>query len=119
MLFGYGFWAVEGMKGGAYIGAIGFLHARHDIPVLYRDMPEVAWVLAPEFHRQGLAREAMHAAMTWADRNINAPESWCMIDPGNIPSERLAAGLGYRVGDFVTYKGRPIQTYRRLRETSA
>ena len=119
VLFGYGFWAIEDREGGTYLGGMGFLHARRDIAIPYRDLPEAAWVLAPDFHRRGLAREAMHAVMIWADRNINASESWCMIDPGNVPSERLAIGLGYRPADSIVYKGRPMQTYLRSRGTGA
>jgi RimJ/RimL family protein N-acetyltransferase len=117
MLFGCGFWAIESRESGIYLGGIGFLHARRELDVSYRDMPETAWVLAPDFQGQGLAREAMRAVIHWGDENIDAPKTWCMINQGNVPSERLAARLGYLPADLVIYKGRPMRTFVRDRRT--
>ena len=57
-LFGYGYWGVEDKESGRYIGAVGFFQARRPCDIPYRDQPETGWVIAPDFHGRGLAREA-------------------------------------------------------------
>lgn len=82
-----------------------------DIP--YRDAPEAGWLIAPDLHRRGLATEAMQAALAWADANIGAPESWCMIGPKNIASQKIAERFGYRRAADAQYKGEEVLTFLR------
>src|SRR5882762_5918769 len=82
-LFGYGYWGVEERENGRYIGTVGFSSHRRSIDIPYRDFPEAAWVIAPDHHGLGFASEALAAALDWADTHIEAPETWCMINPGN------------------------------------
>jgi RimJ/RimL family protein N-acetyltransferase len=114
-LFGCGDWALEEKDGGRYLGAVGFRHARRAFEVPFRDAPEAGWIIAPDFHGRGLAREAMKAVMAWADAHMDAAESWCMIDPDNIASRKVAEGAGYRPAVTAGYKGRPMLTYLRPR----
>jgi RimJ/RimL family protein N-acetyltransferase len=113
--FGYGMWAVEDKQSRRYVGAVGFMQARRAIDVPYRDAPEAGWVIAPDRHGQGLAREALAAAFAWADDHIEAQETWCMINPPNEISRKVAARFGFRRAQNSFYKGKPMQTYLRAR----
>ena len=114
-LFGYGLWALEEKATGLYLGAVGFMQARRAIDVPYRGAPEAAWVIAPDRHGQGLAREALTAAFAWADTHIEAPQTWCMINPPNEISKKVAGRFGFRRGQDSQYKGKPMETYVRAR----
>jgi RimJ/RimL family protein N-acetyltransferase len=115
MMFGFGFWAVEDKASGRYIGALGFFHAKREIDVPFADLPEAGWVIAPDSHGQGLANEAMAAAVAWADVHIDAPQSWCMINAANVASQKVAARAGYRPAQDGTYHGKPMLTFLRPR----
>ena len=113
--FSYGMWAVEEKQSGNYVGAVGFMQAKRAIDVPFRDAPEAGWVIAPDRHGQGLAREALNAAFSWADDHIDAQETWCMINPPNEISRKVAARFGFQAALETHYKGKPIQTYLRAR----
>jgi RimJ/RimL family protein N-acetyltransferase len=115
-LFGYGNWGLEEKDSGRYIGSVGFFHAKRDIDVPYRQAPEAGWVISPDLHGRGLASEALRAAMAWADANIAAPQSWCMIAPQNIASQKIAERIGYSRVANAHYKGEEVLTYLRPRE---
>ena len=118
-LLGYGSWSVEDRQSGRYIGMLGFFNARRAIDIPYRDLPEAGWVIAPDRHGRGFAGEGLEAAFAWADTHIAAPETWCMINPGNEISRKVAARFGYRPAQQSQYKGKPVLTYLRPRGAMA
>jgi RimJ/RimL family protein N-acetyltransferase len=107
-LLGYGYWGLEDKASRRYIGAVGFFQAKRPLDVPCRDLPEAGWVIAPDFHGRGLVREALTAALNWADTHILAPESWCMINVQNEISRRVAEWAGYRQTTMTDYKGAPV-----------
>jgi ribosomal-protein-alanine N-acetyltransferase len=55
-----------------------------------------------EFRRRGYAREAAKAMMQWAHENHGVTEFIMTIRPDNVPSQALAAQLGFvRIGSHV------------------
>jgi ribosomal-protein-alanine N-acetyltransferase len=63
---------------------------------------EFGYTVFPPFRRQGYAREACLALMKWAYEEHNVPEFVVSIAPDNIPSRRLAEGLGFiQVGSLT------------------
>jgi RimJ/RimL family protein N-acetyltransferase len=114
-LFGYGIWGVAEKQTNRYIGAVGFMQAKRAIEVPYRDAPEAAWVIAPDRHGKGLACEALTAAFEWADHYIPAPQTWCMINPPNEISRKVAARFGFHRGQDARYHDKPMETYVRAR----
>jgi RimJ/RimL family protein N-acetyltransferase len=118
-IFGYGLWALEHKESGRYAGSVGLIQARRAIDVPYRDLPEGAWMIAPDLHGQGLVTEALSAAFAWADAHVEAPQSWCMINPGNAISQRVAARFGYVAARSGDYKGKPVLTFLRARGGAA
>ena len=114
-LFGFGYWGIEHRQTGRYIGSVGWFHARRAMEIPFRDAPEAGWLIAPDFHRQGLVSEALKAAFAWNDAHVDAVESWCMIAPQNLVSQKVAAGAGYSPAMGAHYRGEQVLTFRRRR----
>lgn len=114
-LFGHGLWVLQHKETGAYSGVVGFMDGKRTIEVPYRHLPEAAWMIAPELHQQGYVSEALTAAFAWADANIEAPQTWAMINPENEASQRVAARFGFTRALDGDYKGKPVWTYLRSR----
>lgn len=114
-MYGYGYWGIEDKASGRYIGNAGLFNAKRGVDLPYRDLPEAGWVLHPDYHSQGLMPEALTAIFAWADAHIDAPQSWAMINPGNLASQKIAARFGYVRAQDATYKDKPVWTFLRQR----
>jgi RimJ/RimL family protein N-acetyltransferase len=57
---------------------------------------ELAYWVRPESRRQGLALRGIHTLTRWAHGEPRLDRIWLEINPGNIPSLRLADRAGYR-----------------------
>lgn len=110
---GYGNWAVRRTEDGAYVGSVGVLDYRRDMTPAF-DAPELGWGVAPRFQGQGMAFEAVSAALAWCDEALNAPRTVCMISPGNAASLKLAERAGYRPYAEADYKGDTVILLERL-----
>lgn len=86
------------------VGHIGF-HTRPGAGYLHSFAPdgvEFGYTVYPGFRRMGYAREASIALMEWAYRRHAISQFVVTIAPGNIPSLKLAAGLGFKkIGSHV------------------
>jgi len=58
-------------------------------------VPEAGWIVRKDHWGIGLAREVMLAALEWFDRVHGPRRIACMIEEGNLGSERVAAALGF------------------------
>lgn len=105
-MLGFGFWVFEDKASRIYLGEGGLLDAARGIEAL-EHMPEAGWALVPDAYGRGIATEAMQAALHWADRNLDATRIGCIVDPGNTPSLRVAAKLGFAEVDRPDYHGQP------------
>lgn len=79
------------------IGHIGF-HTAPGAAYLKPYSPgavEFGFTVFPPHHRQGYAREASIAMMDWAHRDHGVTRFILCISPINIPSQSLAAQLGF------------------------
>lgn len=112
--FGHGFWAVEDRDDGVYLGELGFADFRRDItPAI--DVPEIGWSFAAAAHGRGLASEGVRAALAWADANLDATKTACIIDPDNIASIRVARRCGFSEVGPVRYKGSITAKFERAK----
>jgi len=102
---GYGYWAVETIDTGAYVGEVGFGDYRRDIVPTFDGIPEMGWVLVPAAHGRGLATEAGMAALAWRDSALAEHETVCIIAPEHTLSLRVAEKLGFRRAGDSTYHG--------------
>jgi RimJ/RimL family protein N-acetyltransferase len=110
-LLGYGYFLAIERGTGAVVGDFGIAEFRRDITPSFGDAPEAGWIMTPEHHGKGLAREAMTAILDWADQSW--PRTVCMISPENTASVRLAERLGYRQYGQTQFKGDPVTLFER------
>lgn len=115
-LLGFGYWAVELKGEDRFVGDVGFANWQRDISPSLEDMPEAGWAFSPEVHGQGLATEAVQAALGWMDRHAGHPPTACLIGEGHAASVRVAHKCGYREFAHASHKGRPVILFRRQRE---
>ena len=74
---------------------------------------EFGFEVFPPFRRQGYAREACLALMKWAYEEQHVPEFVVSIAPDNLPSRRLAEGLGFiQVGSHIDDIDGPEDVFR-------
>ena len=95
-LLGYGYWAVEEIASGAYVGQLGFADFRRGLVGFDGRYPEAGWVIHPDFAGRGLASEGMQAACAWLDDDGSHGRSFCLVEASNRASLRVAGKLGYR-----------------------
>lgn len=112
-LYGYGTFMVRETDGAGIIANCGVFHTWRGLPGL-DDVPEAGWIVRHDWWGKGLASEVMRAALAWFDETHGPRRVACMIEQGNVASERIAARLG-----FVEYhraeagEERPLVLYER------
>lgn len=106
-LMGYGYWAVEEKATGLYVGCVGFSDFKRVPNDELARLPEAGWAFAPSFQKKGYCTEAMRAAMEWGSMNLRSHAVFCGIHRENIPSLKIAKGLGFeehsRDGDAIYF----------------
>ena len=112
-LLRFGFWVIEEMAAGRFVGEAGFADYKRDIETSLKNTPEIGWALAPSAHGKGFATEAVRAVVAWGDRHLPAKQSWCIIQPENQASIGVALKCGYEEFERTTYKGQPTIVFRR------
>jgi RimJ/RimL family protein N-acetyltransferase len=112
-LLGYGYWVVERLEDGVYLGQIGFADFKRDMTPSIENIPEMGWILASLAQGKGYASEAAAAALAWADAHLDTPEIVAIIDSGNAPSIRVAEKAGFDRREEALYRGEPILIFRR------
>ena len=113
LLLGYGYWVVERIEDGVYLGQVGFADFKRDMDPNIEGVPEMGWIFASHAQGQGYAIEAVEAALGWADRALAGREFVAIIDPDNLRSIRLAERAGFSVREEARYKSEPILLFRR------
>jgi RimJ/RimL family protein N-acetyltransferase len=103
---------------GMMIGHIGF-HTAPGAEYLHPLAPggvEFGFTVFPPFRRQGYAREASLALMRWAEQVHGTTRFVLSIRPDNIPSQTLAASLGFvRIGSHIDEVDGPEDILDRLK----
>ena len=117
-VLGYGYWAVERRSDGAYVGQVGFADFKRDMIPSIEGLPEIGWIFAPFAQGQGLASEAVAAALRWADQVLAAPEIVAIISAENRPSIRVAEKAGFAESSEARYRDEPILLFRRKPEAA-
>ena len=95
LLYGYGSLMLRERANGELIGNAGVFHSFRGLGGDFDDAPEAGWILRADRVGQGLAHEAMTAALAWFERTHGRQRIVCMIAPANAPSIGLAGRLGF------------------------
>jgi len=94
-LHGYGLCHVRRPGDSAIIGSCGIFHSWRGFGKGMDDVPEAGWIVRRDWWGQKVAGEVMHAVLAWFDAARGQRRIACMIEQGNVASERVAAGLGF------------------------
>ncbi|MDF8332905.1 GNAT family N-acetyltransferase [Novosphingobium cyanobacteriorum] len=94
-LYGHGIFTVRPKGADEIIGIAGVFHSWRGIPGL-DDVPEAGWIFARKTWGQGIAGEAMRAAIAWYRGSHGNGRIACMINEPNLASIALAEKLGFR-----------------------
>jgi RimJ/RimL family protein N-acetyltransferase len=108
-LRGYGQWAVEDKRTGAFLGRIG-LHNPEGWPVF-----EVGWLLDRARWGEGLATEGGRAAIQFAFERLKLERISSLIRPENRASIRVAEKLGMQFERETQLFELPVAIYSRSR----
>jgi RimJ/RimL family protein N-acetyltransferase len=114
-VLGYGYWAIEEISSGDFVGDVGFADFYREIEPSIAGIPEAGWALHPRFFGRGYATEALRAALQWGDENLNSDRTVCIIAPENAASIRVAEKNGYRQILQTTYKDEATLLFDRTR----
>lgn len=82
------------------------------------DVPEAGWIVRQDMWGQRVAGEVMHAALRWFDETHGPRRIACMIEEGNVASERVAARLSFVQYDRHMSETEPstaVNLFQRLR----
>ncbi len=112
---GFGFWAIELKSSGELIGECGFQERLRNMAPPIEGTIEAGWALRGTAQGQGIATEAMGAALDWADRHATPAMFTAIIDIENAPSARLARRLGFTERGPGTYNDKPLTIFERPR----
>jgi RimJ/RimL family protein N-acetyltransferase len=112
-MLGYGYWAVERLEDGVYLGLTGFADYKRDLKPSIEGLPEMGWIYTTAAHGKGYAGEAAFAALAWADKALAGQEITAIIDPDNAASIRLARKLGFDEGQEAVYAAETVLLFRR------
>ena len=115
-LLGFGYWAVETRAGCEFVGEVGLADYRRGTLLPPRNgVPEAGWVLKAAQHGKGFASEAAKCALAWADANLEAPATFCLLSPDHAASIHVARKLGYGGDEPASYQGKPALVLSRGR----
>ena len=111
---GFGYWSFIERSTGRFVGNGGLSRFERGIAGL-EGVPEVGWAIVPDSWGEGYATEAVAAALGWADAELQAPETRCIIDPVNNASVRVAEKVGFvRLAEITSDLGQSV-LFRRER----
>lgn len=112
-LMGYGYWIVERRGTDEFLGEAGFADQKRALPPELVTGPEAGWAFTRAAWGQGIATEAMRAALDWMNATHAPAATHCIIDPGNAASQKVAAKLGYALAGETLLRGEIVRVYRR------
>jgi RimJ/RimL family protein N-acetyltransferase len=117
-LWGYGTFMVR-LKGDARIVAnCGVFRSHRGFGADHGmdNVPEAGWIVHADHWGQGIAGDAMRAALAWFDATHGPQPIVCMIEQGHTVSELLAERLGFSAfgqHEAPNYADAPLALYRR------
>lgn len=115
-LWGYGTFMVRRKGEGRIIANCGVFRSHRGFGAEQGldNVPEAGWIVHKDAWGQGVAREAMEAAIAWFDQTHGRQRVACMIEEGHVASEKLARELGFvAYGRQESEGAAPLVLYQR------
>lgn len=112
---GFGFFALEHKATGAFAGECGFHDLHRALTPSIEGTMETGWGLTAPMQGQGLAEEAVRAAIGWAAGHGKGERLTAIIDPDHGASLRVADKLGFVEFARSEYGGHPVVLLERRR----
>lgn len=112
-IYGYGTFMVRPRGETDMIAGCGVFHSWRGFGKGMDDVPEAGWVVRRDWWGKGLASEVMTAAISWFDRQHSPRRITCMIEEGNVASERVASRLGFVLYDTHQSDDVELRLYER------
>ncbi|HEY3578243.1 MAG TPA: GNAT family N-acetyltransferase [Gaiellaceae bacterium] len=111
--YGFGPWAIRDLRDEGFLGGAELRFAGDGIEGIAPDEVEAGWWVTKERRNQGIASEAMHAAIGDLWHRTEAESITAYIEEGdNAASRQLAAKLGFVVrGQGRGRSGEPMTVY--------
>jgi len=116
---GFGPWAIRDRGDDSFLGGAELRFAGAGIEGIAPDEAEAGWWVTANRRNEGIATEAMQAAVAdlWARTDVDSITAY-IADGDNEPSRRLAAKLGFTVrGPGRGRSGEPMTVYELSRDT--
>jgi RimJ/RimL family protein N-acetyltransferase len=106
---GFGLWIIRSRETGAFIGDCGLTPQEVDGEV----ETEIGYHVRPEHQGRGYASEAAVACRDHARERLAVRRLIAIIDPRNVPSQRVAERIGLRHEHDTVYGavGQPVRIY--------
>ena len=115
-LYGYGTFYVRRRSEPEIIGNCGVFRSWRGFGKGMDDVAEAGWIVRQDCWGQGVAGEVMRAVLPWFDAAHGRQRVACMIEQGNVASERLAQALGFTFYDYYVADGEGDRTVLNLYE---
>ncbi len=113
-LHGYGTFMVRLKGTDRIIANCGVFRSHRGFGQGLDDVAEAGWIVHKDHWGQGIAREAMEAALAWFDATHGRQRIACMIEQGHAASDTLAGRLGFvRYGLHQPEAGAALVLYER------
>lgn len=115
-LWGYGIFMVRLKGEDRIVGTCGVFRSHRGFGAEQGldNVPEAGWIVHKDHWGEGIAREAMDAALGWFDSVHGKQRVACMIEEGHAASDALAAKLGFvRYGRHQPEQGAALVLYER------
>ena len=113
-LYGYGSFYVRLRGMSDIVGSCGVFHTWRGFGQGMDDAPEAGWIIRRDRWGEGIAGEAMRAALAWFDETHGPRWIAAMIEEGNAASQKVAAALGFVEYGRQEYEDSPLILYERL-----
>ena len=110
-LLGFGYFALADKASGHYVGEAGLADFHRDITPTMKGHAEAGWALLPQYWGNGIATEGLKTILGWYRAEPNPRPVSCIVDPDNLPSNRLAIKCGFRLKCVTEYKGFDCNMY--------
>lgn len=112
---GFGYWVVQDTQTGTYLGEAGLADYHRDMVPSLNGKPEAGWLLATNAWGHGYAYEAMNCLLAWADSELQADATVCIISPEHKASLKLARKVGFELHCDTQYRQSDISLFERTR----